>query len=103
MLVFLLVTVTAQTPCHWKANQIPLSAVEEAFGSQQFSDYITVDDDLVSSELLTDEEIVAQFHSVPNTEQQDEDKNEDGTSETVTEKVSTSQALDCVQGLKNYF
>lgn len=35
------------------------SAVKEAFGSQQFSDYVTVDNDLVSAEQLTDEEIVA--------------------------------------------
>ncbi|KAL3227322.1 hypothetical protein MRX96_048799 [Rhipicephalus microplus] len=42
------------------------SAVEETFGSQQFSDYVTVDDDLVSSEQLTDEGIVARIRSVPN-------------------------------------
>ncbi|KAH8033605.1 hypothetical protein HPB51_014511 [Rhipicephalus microplus] len=79
------------------------SAVEEAFGSQQFSNYVTADDDLVSSEQLIDEEIVARICSVPNAEQQDEDENEGGTSETVTEKVSTSQDLDYIQGLRNYF
>ncbi|KAL3187376.1 hypothetical protein MRX96_025448 [Rhipicephalus microplus] len=79
------------------------SAVKDASGSQQFSDYVTVDDDLVSSEQLTDEEIVVQIRSVPNADQQDEDENEDCTSETVTEKVSTSQALDYIKGLKNYF
>ncbi|KAL3216242.1 hypothetical protein MRX96_006432 [Rhipicephalus microplus] len=74
------------------------SAVEEALGSQQFSNYVTVDDDLVTSEQLTDEEIVARIRSVPNARQQDEDENEDGTSETVTEKMSTSQALTVFKG-----
>ncbi|KAL3214375.1 hypothetical protein MRX96_051495 [Rhipicephalus microplus] len=78
------------------------SAVEEAFGSQQFSDYVTVDDDLVSSEQLTDEEIVAQIRQVPNAEQEEE-RNEEGNSGIVTEEVTTSQALDYIQGLKNYF
>lgn len=78
------------------------SAVEEAFGSQQFSDYITADDDLVSSEQLTDEEIVAQIRQAPNAEQEEE-QNEEGNSGIVTEKVTTSQALDYIQGLKNYF
>lgn len=78
------------------------SAVEEAFGSQQFSDYVTADDDLVSSEQLTDEEIVAQIRQVPNAEQEEE-QNEEGNSGIVTEEVTTSQALDYIQGLKNYF
>ncbi|KAH7931701.1 hypothetical protein HPB51_029729 [Rhipicephalus microplus] len=52
------------------------SVVEEAFGSQQFSDYVTAYDDLVSSEQLTDEEIVAQIRQVPNAEQAEE-QNED--------------------------
>ncbi|KAL3198113.1 hypothetical protein MRX96_014547 [Rhipicephalus microplus] len=76
-------------------------AVEEAFGSQQFSDYVTADDDLVRSEQLTDEEIVAQIRQVPNAEQ--EEQNEEGNSGIVTEEVTTSQALDYIQGLKNYF
>ncbi|KAL3179504.1 hypothetical protein MRX96_037891 [Rhipicephalus microplus] len=78
------------------------SAVEEAFGSQQFSDYVTADDDLVSSEQLTDEEIVAQIRQVPNAEQEEE-QNEEGNSGIVTEEVTTSQALDYIQGLENYF
>ncbi|KAH8010147.1 hypothetical protein HPB51_025418 [Rhipicephalus microplus] len=78
------------------------SAVEEAFGSQQFSDYVTADHDLVSSEQPTDEEIVAQIHQVPNAEQEEE-QNEEGNSRIVTEEVTTSQALDYIQGLKNYF
>ncbi|KAL3260059.1 hypothetical protein MRX96_016531 [Rhipicephalus microplus] len=78
------------------------SAVEEAFGSQQFSDYGTADDDLVSSEQLTDEEIVAQIRQVPNAEQEEE-QNKEGNSGIVTEEVTTSQALDYIQGLKNYF
>ncbi|KAH7964325.1 hypothetical protein HPB51_027434 [Rhipicephalus microplus] len=78
------------------------SAVEEAFGSQQFSDYVTADDDLVSSEQLTDEEIVAQIRQGPNAEQEEE-QNEEGNSGIVTEEVTTSQALDYIQGLKNYF
>ncbi|KAH7969826.1 hypothetical protein HPB52_022347 [Rhipicephalus sanguineus] len=53
------------------------SAVEEAFGSQQFSDYVTVDNDLVNAEQLTDEEIVAQIRKVPNEEQQADDENEE--------------------------
>ncbi|KAH8037522.1 hypothetical protein HPB51_011906 [Rhipicephalus microplus] len=78
------------------------SAVEEAFGSQQFSEYVTADDDLVSSEQLTDEEIVAQIRQVPNAEQEEE-QNEEGNSGIVTEEVTTSQALDYIRGLKNYF
>ncbi|KAL1443875.1 hypothetical protein MTO96_030147 [Rhipicephalus appendiculatus] len=94
---------TDSLPLEGQPDPSVWSAVKEAFGSQQFSDYVTVDDDLVSSEQLTDEEIVAQIRRVPNAEQQDEDENEEGTSETVTEKVTTSQALDYIQGLKNYF
>ncbi|KAH8009807.1 hypothetical protein HPB51_019876 [Rhipicephalus microplus] len=60
------------------------------------------DDDLVSSEQLTDEEIVAQIRQVPNAEQEEE-QNEEGNSGIVTEEVTTSQALDYIQGLKNYF
>ncbi|KAH8042288.1 hypothetical protein HPB51_021372 [Rhipicephalus microplus] len=78
------------------------SAGEEAFGSQQFSDYVTADDDLVSSEQLTDEEIVARIRQVPNAEQEEE-QNEEGNSGIVTEEVTTSQALDYIQGLKDYF
>ncbi|KAH7961967.1 hypothetical protein HPB52_013793 [Rhipicephalus sanguineus] len=78
------------------------SAVEEAFGSQQFSDYVTADDDLVSSEQLTDEEIVALIRQAPNAEQEEE-QNEEGNTGIVTEKVTTSQALDYIQGLKTYF
>ncbi|KAH7987856.1 hypothetical protein HPB51_026520 [Rhipicephalus microplus] len=84
--------VTAQTPLPLEGQPDPSvwSAVEEAFGSKLFPNYVTVDE-LVSSQQLTDEEIVAQIRSVPNAEQQDEDENEDGISETLTEKVSTSQ------------
>ncbi|KAH7940153.1 hypothetical protein HPB52_022068 [Rhipicephalus sanguineus] len=60
------------------------------------------DDDLVSSEQLTDEEIVAQIRQAPNAEQEQE-QTEEGNSGIVTEKVTTSQALDYIQGLKNYF
>nr|XP_037275623.1 zinc finger protein 287-like [Rhipicephalus microplus] len=74
---------TDPSPLEGQPDPSVWSAVEEALGSQQFSNYVTVDDDLVTSEQLTDEEIVARIRSVPNARQQDEDENEDGTSETL--------------------
>lgn len=40
---------------------------------------------------------------MPNEEQQADDENEEGNAGIATETATTSQALNYIQGLKNYF
>ncbi|KAM7298277.1 tigger transposable element-derived protein 6-like [Ixodes scapularis] len=46
-------------------------AVKKAFGSEDFSDYVNVDADVVSTEQLTDEGIVAQVRGVSTCDQEE--------------------------------
>ncbi|KAH8020151.1 hypothetical protein HPB51_025032 [Rhipicephalus microplus] len=48
---------TDSLPLEGQPDPSVWSAVEEAFGSQQFSDYVAVDDDLVSSEQLAAQDV----------------------------------------------
>ncbi|KAG0417517.1 hypothetical protein HPB47_005545 [Ixodes persulcatus] len=75
-------------------------AVEKAFGSEDFSDYVNIDADVVSTEQLTDEEIVAQVRGLSTC---DQEEGEEGDEEAVTRKVTTAEALDHINALKCFF
>lgn len=77
------------------------AAAEEASGQQDFSAYVNADSELVSTEEITDDEIVAQVTNVPAVHEPDED--EEGGEEIATHKVTTAEALEHIQGLKSYF
>lgn len=52
------------------------AAVEDAFGSQELSEYDSLDNALVSTEQLTDEDIVAQVHGGPTADQEVDEEEE---------------------------
>lgn len=76
------------------------AAAEEAFGQQDFSAYVEADAELVSTEEITDQEIVAQVRKIPAA---DQELDEEGNGKIVTRKVTTAEALEHIQGLKSYF
>lgn len=77
------------------------AAAEEAFGQQDFAAYVDADSELVSTEEITDEEILAQVANVPVDHELDED--EEGDEDVAPRKVTTAEALEHIQGLKAYF
>uniref|UniRef100_A0A147BDF0 Putative tick transposon n=1 Tax=Ixodes ricinus TaxID=34613 RepID=A0A147BDF0_IXORI len=73
--------------------------IQEAFGAEDFADFVSFDDDVVNTEDLTDDEIVAQVRNCSDP-QSEEDSSEEAEAPV---KLTSSQALEHIEALKGYF
>lgn len=73
--------------------------IQEAFGAEDFADFVSFDDGIVDSEQLTDDEIAALVKNSSDPLLEDDSSEE--TEAPV--KLSSSQAMDYIEALKGYF
>ncbi|KAH6933260.1 hypothetical protein HPB50_013886 [Hyalomma asiaticum] len=73
--------------------------IQEAFGAEDFADFVSFDDGIVDSEQLTDDEIAALVKN--SSDPLSEDDSSEETEAPV--KLSSSQAMDYIEALKGYF
>ncbi|KAH9377494.1 hypothetical protein HPB48_006245 [Haemaphysalis longicornis] len=70
--------------------------IQEAFGAEDFADFVSFDDDVVDNEGLTDDKIVAQVRNCSDP-QSEEDSSEEAEAPV---KLTSSQALEHIEALK---
>ncbi|KAL1415174.1 hypothetical protein MTO96_029690 [Rhipicephalus appendiculatus] len=73
--------------------------IQEAFGAEDFADFVSFDDAIVDSEQLTDGEIAA-LVNISSDPLSEDDSSEEAEAPV---KLSSSQAMDYIEALKGYF
>lgn len=81
-------------------DNLPLSdwlRIQNMLDSNKFDDYINIDEEVITTEELSDNDLMKQLQ---NQEETDEELQDDEEAETV---VTTEEALGCIRKLKNFF
>ncbi|KAH7973318.1 hypothetical protein HPB52_024126 [Rhipicephalus sanguineus] len=73
--------------------------IQEAFGAEDFADFVSFDNGIVDSEQLTDDEIVALVKNSSDSLSEDDSSEE----AEAPAKLSSSQAIDYIEAVKGYF